>query len=413
MGKRNVGQNRPLCDLVSALADLARRPPSARIRRNCEQFCEELRETTWSELPGDFEKLAFHTLGLKRAAWLPKPSKRLAVISPFVKASALNALAATTEESVALLSRPDELAKISKSSLAKFGKLVTLHESAETADGDDTAAVDRLARGLHAKAYIAEVGWDTVLYLGSANATNASLIAGANVEILAELRGKRSRVGGIDSFFGEDGLGEYLFPFEAPEEPPPLSPEEQAEATIDKARDELMGAGISVLCVAAGEDSWNLRVSAKHAVKLRQITTIRIWPVSIPKELSADGAPLVTGGEVMIPRCATALVTGFVAFELTTELAGYSACFVLNLPIENLPDGRDAAVLRTIVANRDPGINIAASVANQFFTGFEVARPLAFGAPKPKGSLRDSEVLCSLYGCESVFQFVHRVSAPL
>ena len=353
VGKRNVGQNRPLCDLVSALCDFARRPPGARVRRDCERFCEELRGTTWDDLPGDFEKLAFHAIGLKRQTFLPKPSKRLAVISPFVQASALNALAGTTQEAVALLGRPDELARISKGTLAKFGKLLTLHESAETADGDDVAAVDRLAHGLHAKAYIAEDGWDTVLYLGSANATHASLIAGSNVEIVAELRGKRSRVGGIDSLLGEDGLGEYLLTYEAPEEPPPLSPEEQAEAVIDKARDELMRAEMQVSCAAAGEDCWDLQVTAKHAVKLKQITSIRIWPVSIPKELSANGAPLIIGGEVLIPRCATALVTGLVAFELTTELAAYSACFVLNLPVENLPGERDAAVLRTIVANRE------------------------------------------------------------
>jgi hypothetical protein len=47
------------------------------------------------------------------------------------------------------------------------------------------------------------------------------------------------------------------------------------------------------------------------------------------------------------------LITGFIAFELSTELCAHSACFVLNLPVENLPNGRDAAVLRTIVANRE------------------------------------------------------------
>lgn len=353
VGKRNISQNRPLCDLVSALTGFARSSPAVRIRRDCERFSGELRETTWDELPGDFEKLVFHTLGLKRKPWLPKLSKRLAVVSPFVQASALNALAATTQEAVVLLARPDELAKTPKASLAKFGRLMTLHESAETADGDDIVAADRLAHGLHAKAYIVEDGWDTILYLGSANATYASLIAGSNVEVLAELRGKRSRVGGIDSFLGEDGLGEYLLEYEAPEEPPPPSVEEQAEALMDKARDALMGAGMSVVCTAAGEDTWDLHLVAKRPVKLKQITSIRIWPVSIPKERSADGAPLMTGAEVTIPRCATASVTGFIAFELTTELCAHSVCFVLNLPVANMPDGRGAAVLRTIIANRE------------------------------------------------------------
>ena len=118
--------------------------------------------------------------------------------------------------------------------------LKVLHEGAETDDGDDTLAADRLTRGLHAKAYIVENGWDTTLYLGSANATNASLVAGTNVEILAELTGKRSRVGGIDSFLGDDGLREYLTEFEPPAEAPPLSAEEQAEKIVDAVRSELM-----------------------------------------------------------------------------------------------------------------------------------------------------------------------------
>ena len=151
-GKRPVTQNRPLSDLVAALPDLAERPPAARIRQACDTIADELRQTVWEELPGEYEQLAFHTLGLKPRSWAPKPSKRLAVISPFVSASALHALAATTDEAVVLVSRPDELAKASKPSLGKFRALKVLHESAETDDGDDAPASDSLTRGLHAKA---------------------------------------------------------------------------------------------------------------------------------------------------------------------------------------------------------------------------------------------------------------------
>ena len=352
-GKRTVTQNRPLSDLVAALPELAACPPAARIRRDCDTIADELRQTVWHELPGDYEQLAFHALGLKPRSWTPKPSKRLAVISPFASASALHALAATTDEAVVLVSRPDELARATKASLAKFGALKVLHESAETDDGDDAPASDHLTRGLHAKAYIVEHGWDTTLYLGSANATNASLVAGTNVEILAELTGKRSRVGGIDSFLGDDGLGEYLTEFEPPEEIPPPTLEEQAEKIIDAARSELMLAGLRLSCAAAGEDIWDLSVSAKRNVKLREIKSVRIWPISLPREAAVDGSPFATTGEVLIPRCATASITGFVAFELITALCDHAVCFVLNLPVDNLPEGRDAAVLRTIVANRE------------------------------------------------------------
>ncbi|MGA1984522.1 MAG: phospholipase D family protein [Acidobacteriaceae bacterium] len=352
-GKRAVTQNRPLADLVAALPNLATSQPLARVHQECKALADELRQTTWAELPGAFEDLAFHTLGLKRHSWSPKPSRRLAVISPFVTASALHALAASTQEPVVLVSRPDELARVSKASLARFGVLKVLHEATETDDGDDALAADRLTRGLHAKAYIAENGWDTTLYLGSANATNASLVAGSNVEILAALTGKRSRVGGIDSFLGEEGLGEYLTEFQPPEEPPPLSVEEQAEKIIDAARADLMLSGIRLSCSAADEDTWDLLIFAERNAKLKQIESIRIWPVSLPKERAVDGAPLGTTGEVLIPRCATASITGFVAFELTTALCSHAVCFVLNLPVDNIPEGRDAAVLRTIIANRE------------------------------------------------------------
>jgi len=350
-GKRTVAQNRPLADLVAALPDLAASQPVARIRENSRMLADELRHTTWTELPGAFEDLAFHTLGIKQRSWSPRPSKRLAVISPFVTASALHALAASTQEAVVLVSRPDELARASKASLAKFGALKVLHEGAETDDGDDALAAERLTRGLHAKAYIAEIGWDTTLYLGSANATNASLVAGTNIEILAELTGKRSR--GIDSFLGDDGLREYLTEFEPPAVPPPLSVEEQAEKIIDGVRSELMLAGIRLSCSAADEDAWDLRIFAKRNIKLKQIESIRIWPISLPKDRAVDGAPLATASEVLIPRCATASITGFVAFELTTALCSHAVCFVLNLPVDNMPEGRGAAVLRTIVANRE------------------------------------------------------------
>jgi hypothetical protein len=164
--------------------------------------------------------------------------------------------------------RPDELAKASTPSLGRFASLKVLHESAETDDGEDSPAADRFTRGLHTKAFIVENGWDTTLYLGSANGTNPSLVVGTNVEVMAELTRKRSRVGRIDWFLGDDGLGEYLTDFEPPEEIPPPTLEEQAEKIIDTARSELMLVGLRLSCAAAGEDIWDLSVSAKHNVNV-------------------------------------------------------------------------------------------------------------------------------------------------
>jgi hypothetical protein len=353
LGKRTVSQNKPLSDLIATLPSLAPTKPADQTLRNCEQLADELRRSSWDELPEGFEDMAFHVLGLNRRPWQPASSNRLAVISPFVSSSALNSLAATTREAVVLVSRPDELARASKTSVGSFAAVKILHESAEKDDGDDASAADRLTRGLHAKAYITENGWNTSIYLGSANATNASLVAGANIEILAELTGKKSRVGGIDSFLGDDGLREYLVDFTQPDEAPPLTVEEQAEKLADAARCELMAAGLRLACLNVDPDIWDLRITAERVFKLKQIRSVRSWPISLHSERAVDATPLAATKEVTIPRCATASITGLIAFEVTTTLCEQSTCFVLNLPVDNMPAGRDAAVLRTIVANRE------------------------------------------------------------
>jgi hypothetical protein len=138
-GKRTVSQNRPLTDLVSSLPDLSAETPSPRIREHCSLIADEIRRTSW-ELPGKFESLAFHAMGLTKKPWVPKPSRRLAVISPFVSANALDSLAMTTQQPIALISRPDELARIPETSLDRFQSVKVLHESAETDDGDDSVA---------------------------------------------------------------------------------------------------------------------------------------------------------------------------------------------------------------------------------------------------------------------------------
>jgi hypothetical protein len=352
-GKRTVSQNKPLSDLIATLPSLAPTRPADQTFRNCEQLADELRRSSWDELPEGFEDITFHVLGINRRPWQPASSNRLAVISPFVSSSALNSLAATTREAVVLVSRPDELARASKPSVGSFAAVKILHESAETDDGDDASAADRLTRGLHAKAYITEDGWNTSIYLGSANATNASLVAGANIEILAELTGKKSRVGGIDSFLGDDGLREYLVDFTQPDEPPPLTVQEQAEKLADAARCELMAAGLRLACLNVDPDIWDLLITAERVSKLKQIRSVRSWPISLHAERAVDATPLATTKEITIPRCATASITGLIAFEVTTTLCEQSTCFVLNLPVDNMPAGRDGAVLRTIVANRE------------------------------------------------------------
>lgn len=64
---------------------------------------------------------------------------------------------------------------------------------AVTEDGEEEDAA--ALQGLHAKAFIAERGWDTAITVGSGNATRPALLTGSNVEIFTTLTGKRSTRG--------------------------------------------------------------------------------------------------------------------------------------------------------------------------------------------------------------------------
>ncbi|MCC6558756.1 MAG: phospholipase D family protein [Polyangiaceae bacterium] len=347
-----VAANRELGELIADLPTMAAgEVPEAR-REQAERLGDELRRTRW-ELPDGYESVAFHVLGRRKGPFRLPPSHELAVISPFVRDAALEMLRASTKRLVAVISRPEELDEIARTrdprSIAEG--CWTLQESAETEDGEAIEGRDTL--GLHAKAYILRCGWDTKLFVGSANATSAALLAGMNIEVLAELTGKASRVKNIEDLLGPEGLGPVLMPYTPPEAPAPLDQAEQAaERALEAARGLLVDAALTARC-AREADGWALSVEAAAAVLLQGIAALRSWPLTVTEDRAADASGLVTAGRAALGRFAVASITGLIAFELTAAGVQKRLRFALNLPVVGLPAERDAAILRTVVRNRD------------------------------------------------------------
>lgn len=50
---------------------------------------------------------------------------------------------------------------------------------------------------------------------------------------------------------------------------------------------------------------------------------------------------------------ATESVTGIVAFEVVAATRPVALRFALNLPVDGMPEGRNAAILRTVIRNRE------------------------------------------------------------
>ena len=121
-------------------------------------------------------------------------------------------------------------------------------------------------------------------------------MAGRNVEVLAELTGRRYRVGGVDALLEEEGLGGYLTPWsrESPALDDETDAERLAEDSLERARHVLGAASISVDCMSeAGR--WRLRLRAENPIQLDDVASIRAWPITVRDELAAEALCLGTG----------------------------------------------------------------------------------------------------------------------
>lgn len=311
-------------------------------------FIGELRQVEW-ELPDGFDTLHFHALGLGGARWRPAKNRRLVVISPFVRPKALEMLASTSEIPVAVVSRSESLSELGGA--GPFRKAYVLHDAAETEDGEDHDG-GGLEIGLHAKAYMFQVGQRTHLAVGSANATDAALIARNNVELLAELAGPTYKVGSVLKFLDPDadnGLGQYLVPWTADDVIEVDSTVKENQKRLEDVRNALLEADLALDCRQDDED-WVLDLLIDKPVELSGLKSVMAWPVTVGVERAVDTTKLGTNSPIRLPVQSMSSLTSLIAFKL--EAGGEGLTFALNLPVTGMPEERDRAILRSVVKNR-------------------------------------------------------------
>jgi hypothetical protein len=296
------------------------------------------------------------------------------VISPFVSDAALRSLVETTAVPVALISRAEELDRIDRELLGAFEAVYTLHDAAEREDGadDEGSPLQAPLRGLHAKVYLAKHGWNTRLCLGSANATNAALVAGQNIELMVELIGKTSAVPGkgIDGMLSKDGLFEILTPYDASmpvSQPDAL--QEQADATLRDAARVLSEAALSIEFVRE-ESLYRVTLVLSQPVTLGPISELSAWLVTMDPSTACEAHELFEKQQLSLQPCAPESATSFVAFRLMVPGASAPLTFVRNLPTTSMPADRDAHVMRVVVNNRDRFFRYLLGLLDGFEHGF-------------------------------------------
>lgn len=355
-----IGDSRPLGDFVEALPSLAvDRKALGQRRKIVDTIADELRRVRF-EVPADFQRLKFWPLGhdgKRREPFDGERIERLLVVSPFLSAERLALLAEHGKKHV-LVSRIDELEAMPKNVLDRYAEVQVLHDGAEEIDDEpivDDVTAPRLgpippAKGLHAKLYVADDGWDAHVWTGSANASHAAF--DQNVEFLVQLTGPKSKFGVDATLEGKGdtlGLRALLAPFVTPEEPTgPTAMERQLDEILRYAN-RAVSNGTWVARVD-GVDAFDVTLALRAGkLILPSGCAVRAWPISLP----VDRARVVDGPkpEVHFEACSFAALTAFFGFEITAKVGQrVQRCeFVVRAELEGAPEDRSARVLHTLL----------------------------------------------------------------
>ena len=246
---------------------------------------------------------------------------------------------------------------------ASSAGIAPMDEFAETEDGEGDDSDDEAAHplgGLHAKVFVQENGWDTAITIGSGNATRPALLTGRNVEVFATLTGKRSRVGSISDIFGPDGFGRVLRAFRPAEIPQRDAGPRAAEQRIERARRELVNAGLALSCTArkdeeGGQGLWKVILQPGQSTPLDGLGSATCWPITLGEAHAHDVLMALRDGDsIEIGTMPLIDVTRFVAFRLTDAThEETTALFALGLRINGCAR-RDRVCNRTAPGQRGP-----------------------------------------------------------
>lgn len=343
-GQRRASISRPLGELLHTLSELATEPLEQPLATALHTLATEVERTRFPAPGGFDEHIAFHLLGMqpkRRRPWRPHDGgSRLLAIAPFVNRLALDAVADMSTGEHILVSRSEELDKLSDDALAQWDRVFVLSDSAQDEPEDGTSA---RPSGLHAKVIAIEQGWDVTWFVGSANLTAAAFL-GVNVEVMASITGRKGRKSGttgsgIERFL-ESGFIGLCEPYRRVERMDRTDPD-AATADIEQARDRLVEANLKVIC-RPGEGAWIWRLEGE--VSLPDDIEVTAWPVTVQGD-HARALELPLMWTLPISR-----LTAFVAFRLRSSTSDIEDIrTVLKLPAEGMPEGRISQVLRTLI----------------------------------------------------------------
>ena len=362
--RRRVAASRPLHDFLLALPQLATGSISQGIVERVEALADQTTRTAFPAPHGFDSPIEFHAIGLTRGrrTWSPPTSgHRTLAVAPFVNRTGLDAVGRLGGRDRILVSRQEELDKLSGDALAAWKPILVLSDTAQGEaedgpadkegepvdpadpnEGDPGTRTDASPSGLHAKMIAVEHGWRVTWSVGSANLTGAAF-AGGNVEMMASITGKKGGASGSGiQHFLDGGFEKLCVPYRRVEQEAEDPLVIEARARLEAARDALVDVALRVACAADG-DLWTLTIDGSDALPAGDVE-LAAWPVSVAED-QARRLP-----EPLRWRLPVARLTAFIAFRMSVPVRGVDDVrMTLRLPADGMPEDRMHQILRTLL----------------------------------------------------------------
>ncbi len=367
-------ENKPLQDFIRSLPGLSVQPVQINTQKIVDKIVRDIPSIIF-EKPEEFQDIhAFIPIGIPgytNRFTLGKP-ERLLIISPFLSEKFIENLEKHGENNI-LISRLEELDKISADVLKKIRKNTKVYVFSDEADiqeeqtdvndakeiNDDKISLDDTnMTGLHAKLYITESDDKTQMYFGSANATDAAL-HGKNTEFLIGLTADRESVS-IDTLFSFDDkhgitsmLNEYRRDRSVVQDDDTA---QRLDKILNETRELIIRANLQAVVTKANEnEGFVITLDAQSLPeKTDSLKNVRVYPVTLDKDYAVSFEDIIKNENITFPSVSVVSITSFFAFEITAEYKSKKRQlnFVLNLPVEGIPEERDRAILQSIISDR-------------------------------------------------------------
>ena len=341
--KTGSDQNQPIIDLFSSL--ITHISDSNR-RTEADKMLDGLDQIEW-EYPDDVKKIDFFVSGINgvpnKRIQMPEAISKM-IVSPFCSDNAIqNVIKKPGWKANVLVSRTETLDGLSSDTLNLFKEVYVLAD--EYLLEEDDEGLDAL-EGLHAKVFAYNHNRNTsVIYLGSANATNAALEYYNNVEFMVRLEGNFYKLGTeiCNEYMGfKDFLVEYK-----PGDRKPAESDEN-EKILDELFNTIRNGKYLLYCKEVTEDTSELILKADSFNLHDDRARLYAWPITRGENSSKE----IAANEISLGTMSNINLTGLIAFRIQVD-SSHEKVFAINIPLENPPENREQLLIRSIIGNKN------------------------------------------------------------